>query len=125
MSDLRDQPDFSLSPELEAGGDYADGHWSLWGVIPASAVRVELHTPTGEVYLAHCHEDRWDVRLVGCELNETAIVRAIAADGSIVASQHCLLRVPDPPMGLAGRVRRLLRHHTSRAGRGWITYGPN
>jgi hypothetical protein len=68
-----------------------------------------------------CHDGRWSVNLSAGDASEMVVIRAIAANAWVVASERCLLNAPGPPWG-SWRLRR--RCHTRRSHRGGVVYGP-
>lgn len=110
--------------ELQAAGVWSDRGWVFSGVVPDGAVRVEAETSAGTVYPAACHEGRWDASLSANDPSETVVVRAIASNEEIVATELCLLRAPGSSDRFARRMGRWFQRHTGRAHRGGIIYGP-
>ncbi len=98
--------------------------WVLQGEAPDDAVGVEVRTPEGHVYRARVSERCWEVELRPDEQAWTVTVKAIAADGRVLADERSLLREPEPPQRRPG-TRWWLRIRRGGAGRGMVTYGPD
>jgi hypothetical protein len=112
-------------------GTFEHGHWTLEGDAPPDAARIVVATTDGEAVDAALTGGQWSARLAPPRrrirpfgTTYDAEVRALRADGSIIASEQRLLH-PKTGRPLGATLRWWSRRLTGRRPRGLVTYGPH
>lgn len=98
---------------------------SFAGASRRTPARVEIRTPSGDVYSTTCREGHWRLALPPGEPGEFVIVAAVTSGGRVLARDRCQLTAPEPRRGSPRWLRWWLRCHTGRTGRGIVDYGPD